>query len=48
VGTVAPDRFIEALASFHDARLHGEVKLHFFPFGGFAATTEWINEFRGR
>jgi methylenetetrahydrofolate reductase (NADPH) len=45
--TVAPDRFIRALASGYDTRLHGEVKLHFNAFGGFAATAEWISQFRG-
>jgi methylenetetrahydrofolate reductase (NADPH) len=39
----APDRFIRALASGYDARVHGEVKLHFNAFGGFAATAEWIS-----
>ena len=42
-----PDRFIRALASGYDPRLHGEVKLHFNSFGGFAATAEWISQFRG-
>lgn len=47
-GTAGPDRFIRALASGYDARLHGVVKLHFFPFGSFAATVEWISRFRGQ
>jgi methylenetetrahydrofolate reductase (NADPH) len=47
-GTVGPDRFIRALASGYDTRLHGEVKLHFFTFDGFAATAEWITDFRAR
>jgi methylenetetrahydrofolate reductase (NADPH) len=42
-----PGRFIRALASGYDARIHGEVKLHFNPFGGFTATAEWISQFRG-
>ncbi len=45
--TAAPDRFIRALASGYDARVHGEVKLHFNAFGGFAATAEWIGRFNG-
>jgi methylenetetrahydrofolate reductase (NADPH) len=44
--TAAPDRFIRALASGYDLRIHGEMKLHFNPFGGFAATAEWISRFR--
>jgi methylenetetrahydrofolate reductase (NADH) len=42
--TAAPDRFIRALASGYDLRAHGEVKLHFNPFGGFTATVEWISQ----
>ena len=45
--TVTPSRFIRALASGYDTRLHGEMKLHFNTFGGFAATAEWISQFRG-
>ncbi|MBO0837454.1 MAG: hypothetical protein J2P28_18365 [Actinobacteria bacterium] len=46
--TAAPDRFIRALASGYDARVHGEMKLHFNPFGGFTATAEWVSQFRNR
>jgi len=45
-GEAGPDRFIRALAAGYDVRLHGEVKLHFNTFGGFAATAEWISQFR--
>jgi methylenetetrahydrofolate reductase (NADPH) len=48
VGTAWPDRFIRALASGYDAQLHGEVRLHFSTFAGFAATAEGISEFRGK
>jgi methylenetetrahydrofolate reductase (NADPH) len=47
-GTAGPERFIQALVSGYDPRLHGEVRLHFNTFGGFAATAEWISRFRGR
>lgn len=46
-GTAGPDRFIRTLASGYDARLHGEVKLHFNTFGGLAEMAGWISEFRG-
>jgi methylenetetrahydrofolate reductase (NADPH) len=46
--TAGPDRFIGALASGYDTRLHGDVKLHFNTFSGFTATVEWIRGFRGR
>jgi len=45
--TAGPDLFIRALAAGYDARAHGEVKLHFYPFGGIAAMATWINGFRG-
>ena len=45
--TATPGRFIRALASGYDARIHGAVKLHFNPFGGFMATAVWIRQFRG-
>jgi methylenetetrahydrofolate reductase (NADH) len=47
-GTPGPDRFIMTLASGYDPRLHGEMRLHFNTFGGFAATAEWIRWFRDR
>jgi methylenetetrahydrofolate reductase (NADPH) len=47
-GTAGPDRFIQAMASGYDPRLHGEVNLHFNAFGGFSATAEGISRFRGR
>jgi hypothetical protein len=45
---VGPGRFIRALASGYDARLHGDVNLHFCAFGRIAATSKWANEFRDR
>jgi methylenetetrahydrofolate reductase (NADPH) len=46
MGTAGPDRFIRALADAYDPRRHGEVKLHFYTFGGLKPTAEWISEFR--
>lgn len=48
MGTAGPDRFIRALAERYDPRRHGEVKLHFYTFGGLKATSEWITEFSRR
>ena len=48
IGTAGPDRFIRALADGYDARRHGEVKLHFYPFGGLTATSEWVSAFRAQ
>lgn len=46
MGTAGPDRFIHALAERYDAAAHGEVKLHFYTFGGLSATSTWIDDFR--
>jgi len=46
MGTAGPDRFIRALADAYDPRRHGEVKLHFYTFGGLKPTADWIAEFR--
>ena len=45
VGTAGPDLFIRDLARRYDVQRHGEVKLHFYTFGGLAATAEWIAAF---
>jgi methylenetetrahydrofolate reductase (NADPH) len=42
MGTAGPDRFIGELAARLDLERHGEVKLHFYTFGGLAATSDWI------
>ena len=42
-GEAGPERFIRSLAAGYDARLHGEVKLHFETFGGIAALAEWLS-----
>jgi methylenetetrahydrofolate reductase (NADPH) len=47
MATAGPDRFIRALAQDYDPHRHGEVKLHFYTFGGLQATSEWIAAFRG-
>ncbi|MGI5461135.1 methylenetetrahydrofolate reductase [Streptomyces sp. CA-249302] len=46
MGTAGPDRFIHTLAEGYDAAAHGEVKLHFYTFGGLGATSTWIDDFR--
>lgn len=46
VSTAGPDRFLRALADGYDPARHGDIKLHFYTFGGLAATSEWISEFR--
>ncbi|MGW2288797.1 methylenetetrahydrofolate reductase [Streptomyces phaeochromogenes] len=46
MGTAGPDRFLHALADGYDPDRHGEVKVHFYTFGGLKATSEWIAKFR--
>ncbi len=45
LGTAGPDRFITDLASKLDPAVHGHVQLHFYTFGGLAATAGWIRDF---
>lgn len=46
MGTAGPDRFLEELAGRLDAERHGEVKVHFYTFGGLGATSDWVAAFR--
>jgi methylenetetrahydrofolate reductase (NADPH) len=46
MGTTGPDKFILSLAEGLDPERHGEVKLHFYTFGGLKATSDWIADFR--
>jgi methylenetetrahydrofolate reductase (NADPH) len=43
-----PDSLIEEYAARLDPAIHGEVRMHFYPFGGMRATAEWIRDFRER
>lgn len=46
MGTAGPDRFLRLLADGYDPAQHGEVKIHFYTFGGLKATSAWIAQFR--
>ena len=46
--TTGPDRLLVELAKGLDPEKHGEVLLHFYPFGGIRATAEWIRDFKQR
>lgn len=46
-GTVGPDIFVDRLAAGL-TQAHGEVSLHFFPFGGIAQSVKWIARYRAR
>ena len=46
LGKAGPDKFIRELQDGLDPAKHGVVKLHFYTFGGFKSTAEWIANFR--
>jgi methylenetetrahydrofolate reductase (NADPH) len=46
MGTAGPDRFLRDLAAAHDPGRHGELKIHFYTFGGLKATCDWAARFR--
>lgn len=46
LGTAGPDPIIAELAEGLDPAVHGDVKLHFYPFGGLARTAEWARDYR--
>jgi methylenetetrahydrofolate reductase (NADPH) len=46
LGTAGPDPIIKDLHAGLDAERHGAVSLHFYPFGGLARTSAWIDEQR--
>ena len=42
---VGPDRLVRHLAEGMDLGRHGDVRLHFYPFGGLAGTARWLEIF---
>ena len=48
LGNAGPDRLIADFAAGLDPARHGEVCLHFYPFGGLTATAEWIRDYRAK
>lgn len=48
LGTAGPDKFVTDLASKLDGAGLGEVKLHFYTFGGMRATANWATEFQAK
>ncbi|MEU3984321.1 methylenetetrahydrofolate reductase [Streptomyces sp. NPDC026672] len=46
MGTAGPDRFLRDLAQGYDPARHGDLKVHFYTFGGLRTTAEWITRFR--
>jgi methylenetetrahydrofolate reductase (NADPH) len=48
IGSAGPDSIIEDLAEGLDPARHGDVYLHFYPFGGLAKTAEWIKDYKAK
>jgi methylenetetrahydrofolate reductase (NADPH) len=46
LSTAGPDQIVQDYAAGLDPAKHGEVLLHFYPFGGLRATAEWVRNFR--
>jgi methylenetetrahydrofolate reductase (NADPH) len=46
LGKAGPETFVRGLEEGLDPAKHGEVLLHFYTFGGFKSTAEWIANFR--
>jgi methylenetetrahydrofolate reductase (NADPH) len=44
--TAGPDELVKDLALGLDPVRHGDVHLHFYPFGGLKATAQWVRDFR--
>ncbi|KAB1641231.1 methylenetetrahydrofolate reductase [Gulosibacter chungangensis] len=45
MGTAGPDRLLETLAEHLDPEVHGDVGIHFYTFGGVAATSKWAEDY---
>ncbi|MFJ9024900.1 methylenetetrahydrofolate reductase [Streptomyces sp. NPDC102259] len=46
MGTAGPDRFLRDLIAAYDSARHGDLKIHFYTFGGLKATSDWAARFR--
>jgi methylenetetrahydrofolate reductase (NADPH) len=47
LSTAGPDEIVREYARGLDPAKHGDVLLHFYPFGGLRATAEWVRDFQG-
>lgn len=48
LNTAGPDPLVKEMAAGIDPAVHGEVLLHFYPFGGLAKTAQWATDFKRR
>lgn len=47
LGSAGPDHFVDRLVAGLTEG-HGDVRLHFFPFGGVAQSVKWMGQYRSR
>lgn len=45
LGTTGPDQFLYDVADSYRPEVHGCIRLHFYTFGGLAATAKWLDDF---
>jgi methylenetetrahydrofolate reductase (NADH) len=45
LSTAGPDQIVKDYAAGLDPAKHGDVMLHFYPFGGLRATAQWVRDF---
>lgn len=45
LSTAGPDQFLSHLAERLDPNAHGDVRIHFYTFGGLQRTAEWVRDF---
>jgi methylenetetrahydrofolate reductase (NADPH) len=48
LSNAGPDQLIADYANGLDPERHGEVLMHFYPFGGLRTTAEWVRDFRAQ
>jgi methylenetetrahydrofolate reductase (NADPH) len=48
MSTAGPDRFLSALHEAYEPQRHGELRVHFYTFGGLRATSEWVADFKAK
>jgi methylenetetrahydrofolate reductase (NADH) len=48
LSTAGPDQIVQEYAARLDPAKHGDVLLHFYPFGGLRATAEWVRDARAK
>jgi len=48
LSTAGPDQIVQEYAEKLDKAKHGDVLLHFYPFGGLRTTAEWVRDARAK